>query len=95
MKKYQNQVQNILEFMSVIRKQKFSDKELERLFSAMLSPNEIDVFSQRIQVLKLLFEGKSQRDVSQQLGVGVATATRANRMLKENSDLFEKILKSF
>ncbi len=74
-----------------INQQNFSEKDIERLFLAMLTPSEIEVICQRIHVLELLNTGKSQRDVSEQLGVGVATATRGNRMLKENIDLFKKI----
>ncbi len=92
MTKSHKQIQDILKFISTVKKNEFPEKDLERLFSAMLSPSEIEVISQRIHVLELLYAGKSQRDVSEQLGVGVATATRGNRMLKENIDLFEQIL---
>ena len=92
MTKSRNQIQDILNFISSVNKKKFSEKELERIFWAMLTPSEIEVISQRIHVLELLHAGKSQRDVSEHLGVGVATATRGNRMLKENIDLFEQIL---
>lgn len=93
MTKYQKEIQDILKFSYYVNKKRFSTKELERLFLAMLTPSEIEAFSQRIHVLQMLFEGKSQRDISEVLGVGVATATRGNRMLKENIDLFERIFK--
>ena len=88
-----NKIQEILKFICVVHELNFSEKEKEQIFSVMLTPSEIEVLSQRIRVLELLHEGKSQRDVSDQLGVGVATATRGNRMLKENTELLSKILK--
>ena len=89
----QKKIQAILEFVSIVNENKFPKKDHERLLSAMLSPNEIEVIHQRILVISLLHTGKSQREISEQLGVGVATATRGNRILKENIDLFQKILK--
>ena len=93
MTKSLKQIHTILKFIGVIHKLSLSEKEIEQVLEAMLTPGEIDVISQRIHVLQLLFSGTSQREVSEQLGVGVATATRGNRMLKENLELFERILK--
>ncbi|MES2616163.1 MAG: Trp family transcriptional regulator [Bdellovibrionota bacterium] len=90
--KYHKQILDILKFLSTVNKKRFSEKDIERLCAAVLTPSEIEAISQRIHVLELLFAGKSQREVSEILGVGVATATRGNRMLKENFDLFERIL---
>ncbi len=59
---------------------------------AMLTPSEIDALGQRIHILELLHKGMPQREVSEVLGVGVATVTRGNRMLRENIDLFEQLL---
>lgn len=84
-------IQEIIKFIENINKKKFSEKEIERLFHAMLSPNEIEVINQRIHVLELLYAGKSQREVTELLGIGIATATRGNRILKENTDLFQQI----
>lgn len=91
--KQHKQIQTILKFCSVIEQKSFAYKDIERLVSAMLTPGEIETLSQRIHVLQMLYHGKSQREISEELGVGVATATRGNRMLRENIDLFEKILK--
>lgn len=93
MTKSHKQIQDILKFISVVHKKNLSEKEIERLFVAMLTPSEIEVLSQRIHIVEMLYAGKPQREVSEQLGVGVATATRGNRMLRENIDIFEQILK--
>ena len=86
-------IQVILHFIDQIQKKLPVNADVERIFSALLSPSEIDAISQRIHVLEQLYLGKSQREISEELGVGVATSTRGNRMLKENLDLFKKVFK--
>ena len=48
MNKNHKQIQDILKFITLINKKKFSEKEIEKIFSAMLSPSEIQTLSQRI-----------------------------------------------
>lgn len=93
MVKQNKQIETILQFISRVHAQDFAHEDIVQLVGAMLTPSEIEALSQRIHVLELLHNGRPQRDVSETLGVGVATATRGNRMLKENQGLFEKILK--
>ncbi len=90
----QQHIHNILGMLKKIGNEKFSQADLESLFLALLTPSEIEAISQRLHILQLLHKGTPQRDVSEILGVGVATATRGNRILKENIHLFEKLLES-
>ncbi len=92
MTKLNKDIQDILKFVSRVNSMKMSQHDIQQLFQALLTPSEIEALSQRIHVVKMLHVGHSQREISEKLGVGVATATRGNRILKENQKLFERIL---
>jgi len=48
----------------------------------LLTPNEQQEVINRLQIFELLSQGLSQRQVAQQLGVGIATVTRGSRTLQ-------------
>ncbi|MBT3436948.1 MAG: transcriptional regulator [Oceanospirillaceae bacterium] len=48
----------------------------------LLTPNEQQELINRLQIFELLSQGLSQRQVAQQLGVGIATVTRGSRALQ-------------
>ena len=50
--------------------------------AALLTPNELDAISTRLEIARLLQTGISQRQIAKQLGVGIATVTRGSRELK-------------
>ena len=58
---------------------------LEKALSDLLSPSELSEISKRLQIFKLLEAGVPQRQIAEQLGVGIATVTRGSRVLKQNS----------
>lgn len=60
-----------------------NDVVLEQKLAALLTPNEISEMQRRLQIFALLKEGKPQRDIAKQLGVGIATVTRGSRALQE------------
>ena len=47
----------------------------------ILTPQEIQAVAERIKLCQLLLQGKTQRDVAQQLGVSITTVTRGARMI--------------
>tara|TARA_B100000767_G_scaffold220725_1_gene209050 strand:- start:233 stop:454 length:222 start_codon:yes stop_codon:yes gene_type:complete len=51
----------------------------------LLSPYEQQELINRLQIFELLSQGVSQRQVAQQLGVGIATVTRGSRALQAGS----------
>ncbi len=59
-----------------------SHAAVTQFLSALLTPKEIEEIANRLEIIRLLEKGKSQRDVAQQLGVGIATVTRGARVLK-------------
>ncbi|MCB5163057.1 Trp family transcriptional regulator [Marinomonas algarum] len=61
--------------------------ELEKRLTVLLTPNEISEMVRRLKIIALLDEGVPQRDISKQLGVGIATVTRGSRALKELKEI--------
>ena len=51
----------------------------------LLTPYEQQELINRLQIFELLSQGISQRQVAQQLGVGIATVTRGSRALQAGS----------
>lgn len=59
-----------------------SKKDVSWILEDLLTPGEIVELADRIQILKLLSEGKSQRDIAQEMWISVTTVSRGNRVLQ-------------
>jgi Trp operon repressor len=60
------------------------DKELfEDFLLGLTTPSERKEFVQRVEIVKQLLAGKPQHDIAHELGVGVATVTRASKELSQ------------
>lgn len=64
----------------------------EAFLRNILTPAELDEVSKRLQIVKLLLAGVSQRDVAKKLGVSMGTVSRGSRELKYGENGFRKIL---
>ena len=53
--------------------------EIEKLLSALLTDKEQHDIANRIRIFDLLDRGITQREISEQLGVGIATVSRGAR----------------
>lgn len=87
---------------------KWKNNKTEQLFSAFLvlkstdevasfcrdlmTEPEINEFASRLEVAKLLSEGKTQRQVSTNSGVSIATVTRVNQWLRRGMDGYNIVL---
>jgi len=80
----------IVELLAKIKDPKLMGEFLEDL----LTPEEFEVITKRLQLVKMLNSGVPQREISKKLGVAIATVTRGSRQLNE-SDGFNKILKKY
>lgn len=60
-----------------------TDKNMRRFLDILLTPSEFDEFSRRLQILKRLVKGKTQREIAKDLGVGIATVERGAGELRE------------
>lgn len=49
---------------------------------AILTPKELAELHSRLEIVRLLKQGLPQREIADQLGVGIATVTRGSRELQ-------------
>lgn len=87
---------------------KIKSRETDRLFEAILSLrdteecyrffedlctfSEIQAMAQRLQVAKMLLEGKTFVQISEQTGVSSATITRVNKCISYGTDGYKAVL---
>lgn len=64
--------------------------EAQAVLKALLTPAEYEDLSQRWQIIKGLIEGNSQRAISENQGVAIATVTRGSRELKHGTGILQK-----
>ncbi len=62
-----------------------TDEHMLGALKGLLTPYEQQELVNRLQIFELLSQGVSQRQVAQQLGVGIATVTRGSRALQAGS----------
>jgi TrpR family trp operon transcriptional repressor len=60
-----------------------NDKQaLQQFLLGLFTPQELEQLNQRIEIVSMLKKGVPQRNIAQQLGVGIATVTRGAREIK-------------
>lgn len=71
------------------------NQQHEMLLTMLMTPDERESLTARINILNELLKGElSQRQISQMLGVGIATITRGSNELKSKSDADKDKLKT-
>ncbi|PIY79977.1 MAG: transcriptional regulator [Candidatus Pacebacteria bacterium CG_4_10_14_0_8_um_filter_42_14] len=60
-----------------------SRKEIIDFLKGILTPQELDEIPLRLEIVRLLKEGVTQRKIADDLGVGIATVTRGSRELRK------------
>lgn len=58
---------------------------LEQVLSDLLTPSELSEISKRLQIIKRLQAGVPQRQIAEELGVGIATVTRGSHVIKQHT----------
>ncbi len=57
--------------------------EMENALRDLLTPSELADVTNRLQIFEQLGQGIPQRQIADQLGVGIATVTRGSNALKK------------
>lgn len=82
----QPEYSNWQELMDLVKSAAENDQH-ELLLTMMMTPDEREALVARVNILCELMKGDlSQRQISQMLGVGVATITRGSNELKAKSE---------
>jgi TrpR family transcriptional regulator, trp operon repressor len=71
LKKFVNQLQSFK-----------TTKEVESFLSSILTPGELLEIPMRLEIVRMLKAGSTHRQISDKLGVGIATVARGSRELK-------------
>ena len=59
-----------------------SGAEMLDFLKGILTPNEFEEITTRLQIVKLLKKGLPHQEIARRLGVGVATVTRGSREIR-------------
>ncbi|ENM5742641.1 trp operon repressor [Vibrio metoecus] len=80
---YYSEWQQVLDLV----RQAVNQDQHEMLLTMLMTPDERDALIARVNIVHELLSGEmSQRQISQMLGVGIATITRGSNELKSRSD---------
>ena len=78
------------EFLDVVVKTSEKGKaEVTDFLEGILTPSEFEHLVKRLQIVKQLKQGRSQRDIAEDLEVGIATVTRGAKEI--NNGKFKDI----
>lgn len=69
-----------------------SQEEMRLLLQDLLTAQERESIAERVQILKLIKNGISQRNVQQQLKVSISKVTRGSHALKQKKSIVKKWL---
>ena len=67
-------------------------KAMEALFREIFTPSEIDTLTLRWQLLKDLYEGKTQRKIAAAHKISLCKITRGSKLLKARGSYLKKVL---
>ncbi|MCP5047749.1 MAG: transcriptional regulator [bacterium] len=68
------------------------EKLIEAFLNSLLTKNEVHDISARWELVKLLDDGMSQRNISKKLGLSLCKITRGSRELKKKNSSFKKLI---
>lgn len=60
-----------------------SKKEVVDFLKGILTPKELEQIKKRLQIVKMLKKGVPQREIAEELDVGIATVTRGSREIRK------------
>ena len=66
--------------------------ELETLLQGLLTPGELEEIVKRWHLMVMLLEGRTQRDISHELGISLGKIARGSRLLKYGPPAFRRLV---
>lgn len=84
-KKYENELVDLLSGIAV-------NGTMDDVLSNLLTPQELEEMSLRLQIFIGLLNNKSQRQLAKELNVSLATVSRGSRELKYGRPGLKKVL---
>lgn len=67
-------------------------QDMEVLFREIFTPSEIETLTLRWQLLKDLYEGKTQRKIAAAHKISLCKITRGSKLLKAKGSFLKKVL---
>ena len=67
--------------------------EMEALFDDLLTPQERHAIAERLQIIRGLVQGRTQRELAEALGTSIATVTRGSRVVQFGKVPWQKLLR--
>ena len=80
------------ELLEVIQNVAKERHTLDAFLEDLLTPNEYQALATRWQIVQMLAEGKTQREISELLKTGIETVSRGSRELRDMRGAFMKLL---
>jgi TrpR family trp operon transcriptional repressor len=68
------------------------EKLIERFLKSILTKSELKEIELRWELVKLLYDGMSQRKISEKLGVSLCKITRGSRELQKHQSAFREMI---
>lgn len=68
---------------------------IEGFLKSILTKNEIDEISGRWELVKLLYDGMTQRRIAERMGVSLCKITRGSRELKKSNSSFKAMVEKY
>ena len=87
-----NKNNEIYELTSFFNKMETKD-EVVNFMIEILTESELETLSKRWRILNMLVEGRTQRDIAQELKVSLCKVTRGSKILKNSKSIAAKYLK--
>lgn len=75
-----------------IIKQLNNKREIETFFDEMFTKKELEKLQKRWRILNMLAQGKTQRQIANELNVSLCKVTRGAKILKDKNAVVSKFL---
>ena len=83
---------NIKEISKIISKIR-TDKEAYFFLKEIMTDSELATLSKRWRILKMLSDGRTQRDIAKELNVSLCKVTRGSKILKDKNAIVTNLIK--